>query len=128
MSELNNTNELKEEKIVQKEQRKRNNYRKRYQKNKNEVIKEEQKENIENVEVKNKKRNKTNETIANKKVKEEFKFKSSPVKIIPLGGLLEVGKNITVFEYENEMIVVDCGLAFPEEDMLGVDLVISIDV
>lgn len=54
----------------------------------------------------------------------QFKFKSSPLKIIPLGGLLEVGKNITVFEYENEMVIVDCGLAFPEEDMLGVDLVI----
>lgn len=54
----------------------------------------------------------------------DFRFKKSPLKIIPLGGLLEIGKNITVFEYENEMIVVDCGLAFPEDDMLGVDLVI----
>lgn len=54
----------------------------------------------------------------------KFAFKKSPLKIIPLGGLLEVGKNITVFEYENEMVVVDCGLAFPEDDMLGVDLVI----
>ena len=51
-------------------------------------------------------------------------FKSSKLKIIPLGGLHEIGKNITVFEYENEMIVVDCGLSFPEDDMLGVDLVI----
>ena len=46
------------------------------------------------------------------------------MKIIPLGGLHEVGKNITVFQYDNEMIVVDCGLSFPEDDMLGVDLVI----
>lgn len=53
-----------------------------------------------------------------------FQFKKSPLKIIPLGGLLEIGKNITVFEYENEIIIVDCGLAFPEDDMLGVDLVI----
>ncbi len=60
----------------------------------------------------------------NKKQDNAFTFKKSPLKIIPLGGLLEVGKNITVFEYENEMIVVDCGLAFPEDDMLGVDLVI----
>ncbi|MBQ2774260.1 MAG: ribonuclease J, partial [Clostridia bacterium] len=44
--------------------------------------------------------------------------------IIPLGGLHEIGKNITVIEYENDMIAVDCGLAFPDEDMLGVDLVI----
>ena len=51
-------------------------------------------------------------------------FKQSKLKIIPLGGLHEIGKNITVFEYENEMIVVDCGLSFPEDDMLGVDLVI----
>ena len=51
-------------------------------------------------------------------------FKKSKLKIIPLGGLHEIGKNITVFEYENEMIVVDCGLSFPEDDMLGIDLVI----
>ena len=54
---------------------------------------------------------------------EEF-FKQSPLKIIPLGGLLEIGKNMTVFEYENDIIIVDCGLAFPEDDMLGIDLVI----
>lgn len=51
-------------------------------------------------------------------------FKKSKLKIIPLGGLHEIGKNITVFEYENEIIVVDCGLSFPEDDMLGIDLVI----
>ena len=51
-------------------------------------------------------------------------FKKSNLKIIPLGGLHEIGKNITVFEYENEIIVVDCGLSFPEDDMLGIDLVI----
>ncbi len=56
--------------------------------------------------------------------KENTIFKKSKLKIIPLGGLHEIGKNITVFEYENEMIVVDCGLSFPEDDMLGVDLVI----
>lgn len=51
-------------------------------------------------------------------------FKKSNLKIIPLGGLHEIGKNITVFEYEDDIIVVDCGLSFPEDDMLGVDLVI----
>ncbi len=56
--------------------------------------------------------------------KENTIFKKSKLKIIPLGGLHEVGKNITVFEYEDEIIVVDCGLSFPEDDMLGVDLVI----
>ena len=48
----------------------------------------------------------------------------SPLKIIPLGGLEEIGKNCTVFEYENEIIVVDCGLAFPDDEMLGIDIVI----
>lgn len=54
----------------------------------------------------------------------DFKFKKSNLKIIALGGLDEIGKNITVFEYENEIILVDCGLEFPDDDMLGVDLVI----
>ena len=51
-------------------------------------------------------------------------FKKSNLKIIPLGGLLEIGKNITVIEYEDDIVIVDCGLGFPEDDMLGVDLVI----
>lgn len=46
------------------------------------------------------------------------------LKVIPLGGLQEIGKNMTVFEYDKEIIVVDCGLAFPEDEMLGIDLVI----
>ena len=54
----------------------------------------------------------------------DFSFKKSNLKIIALGGLDEIGKNITVFEYEDELILVDCGLEFPEDDMLGVDLVI----
>ena len=49
---------------------------------------------------------------------------SSSVKIIPLGGLDQIGMNITAFEYEDSIIVVDCGLSFPEDDMLGIDLVI----
>ena len=46
------------------------------------------------------------------------------LKIIPLGGLEQIGMNITAFEYEDSIIVVDCGLAFPEDDMFGIDLVI----
>jgi len=48
----------------------------------------------------------------------------SKVKVIPLGGLGEIGKNITAIEYDNEIIVIDCGLAFPDVEMYGVDLVI----
>ncbi|MEE1114805.1 MAG: ribonuclease J [Eubacterium sp.] len=50
--------------------------------------------------------------------------KESKLKIIPLGGLEEIGMNITAFEYEDSIVVVDCGLAFPDDDMLGIDLVI----
>ncbi len=49
---------------------------------------------------------------------------SSKLKIIPLGGLEQIGMNITAFEYEDSIVVVDCGLSFPEDDMLGIDLVI----
>ena len=48
----------------------------------------------------------------------------SKLKIIPLGGLEQIGMNITAFEYEDSIVVVDCGLSFPEDDMLGIDLVI----
>ncbi len=51
------------------------------------------------------------------------KLKRERLKIIPLGGLEEVGKNMTVFEYGDDMILLDCGIAFPEDEMLGVDLV-----
>jgi len=50
--------------------------------------------------------------------------KKRKLKVIPLGGLGEIGKNITVFEYGDDIFVVDCGIAFPEDDMLGIDLVI----
>ena len=60
----------------------------------------------------------------NKKESIKFEFKKENLKIIPLGGLEEIGKNITVFEYGNEIVLVDCGLEFPEDNMLGVDLVI----
>lgn len=51
--------------------------------------------------------------------------KKSKLRIIPLGGLDEIGKNMTAVEYGNEIVVVDCGMAFPDDDMLGVDLVIN---
>ncbi|MFR4350706.1 MAG: ribonuclease J [Roseburia sp.] len=52
------------------------------------------------------------------------KQKTAKLRIIPLGGLEQIGMNITAFEYEDSIIVVDCGLSFPEDDMYGIDLVI----
>lgn len=49
---------------------------------------------------------------------------NAKIKIIPLGGLEQIGMNMTLFEYEDNIIVVDCGLSFPDDDMLGIDLVI----
>ena len=57
----------------------------------------------------------------NKKLNVPF---GSKLKIIPLGGLNEIGKNMTVFEYGNDIVLIDCGVAFPDDEMLGVDLVI----
>ena len=52
------------------------------------------------------------------------KKEKAKLRIIPLGGISEIGKNMTVVEYGDEMLIIDCGLGFPDEDMLGVDLVI----
>ena len=77
------------------------------------------------------KRRITNKLARNNKYKEINKvakgtvlMREEKVKIIPLGGLGEIGKNITVFECDDEIIVVDCGIAFPDEEMYGVDLII----
>ncbi len=64
--------------------------------------------------------NKRNQVVLTQKEDAE----PSKLKIIPLGGLEQIGMNITAFEYEDSIVVVDCGLAFPADDMLGVDLVI----
>ena len=115
MEENKNNIETLEEKNNPSKAKKKTPYRKNYRKN-----------TLKNLETEKKEKN-TKKAKQPKQAKEnnnEFRFKKSPIKIIPLGGLLEIGKNITVFEYENEIIIVDCGLAFPEDDMLGVDLVI----
>ena len=57
-------------------------------------------------------------------MKRENEKKEAGLKIIPLGGLEEIGMNITAFEYGDSIIVIDCGLSFPDDDMLGIDLVI----
>lgn len=49
---------------------------------------------------------------------------SKPIKIIPLGGLGEIGKNITLYEYDGDMLLVDCGMSFPDEELPGIDIVI----
>lgn len=106
-----------EKKVGTNSQRRRKNYT---TKTKQETVKQTNTENIKQT------RSKTNTRKTKKGTakQEDFRFKPSNLKIIPLGGLHEIGKNITVFEYENDIIIVDCGLAFPEDDMLGVDLVI----
>lgn len=110
---------IQEKKEEIKKKRKTNNYHKR--------VKKENK--IEKTETKVTKNSESNKKVSKRKPrnkqKEDFKFKASPLKIIPLGGLLEIGKNITVFEYEDEIVIIDCGLSFPTEDMLGVDFVIA---
>jgi len=57
-------------------------------------------------------------------LKKNKKDSGKSLKVIPLGGLQEIGKNITVFEYMDDIIIVDCGITFPEQDMLGIDIVI----
>lgn len=57
-------------------------------------------------------------------MKQSKQQNTAKLKIIPLGGLEQIGMNITAFEYEDSIVVVDCGLSFPADDMLGVDLVI----
>ena len=49
---------------------------------------------------------------------------NNKLKLIPLGGLHEIGKNMTVLEYRDNIIIVDCGMTFPEDEMLGIDVVI----
>lgn len=91
---------------------------------------EQPKKTSEQYNVNSKKKNiqKTQNEIKNKNKKKSYGKKSNkiinPVKISFLGGLNEVGKNMTVYEYGESMIIVDCGLAFPESDQLGVDFVI----
>ena len=83
------------------------------------------KEKIEILNVESENDSKKNKLKSKAKVSNKFgTFAKSKLKVIPLGGMNEIGKNITAFEYENEIVVVDSGLAFPEDEMLGVDLVI----
>lgn len=66
----------------------------------------------------------SNSNWRNKQLNKKEETKNNKIKIIPLGGLDRIGMNITAFEYEDSIIVVDCGISFPDDDMLGIDLVI----
>lgn len=90
------------------------------------------KESKKYIKTKNEQKNKTqtrnkNQSRAKKPTNNNVKntkSQKSPVRIIPLGGLGEIGKNITLYEYEGDMILVDCGMSFPDEEMPGIDIVI----
>ncbi len=71
---------------------------------------------------KNTQTKKTNTKKQNSQTKNRTSKK--PIRIIPLGGLGEIGKNITLYEYDGDMFLVDCGMAFPDEEMPGIDIVI----
>lgn len=81
-------------------------------------------EDLKNEKEKKQRKPRTTRSAKKRDDSKDFAFKKEKLKIIPLGGLQEIGKNITVFEYGDDIVVVDCGLAFPEDDMLGIDLVI----
>ena len=104
---------------------KKSNEKERNNKVREDVRKKLNKKDSVNVEFSNidDKKSKSEKIVKDKKRKNSI-FSKSKLKVIPLGGMNEIGKNMTVIEYENDIIVVDCGLAFPEDEMLGVDLVI----
>lgn len=99
---------------------KKNINEKNIQKKRADNLKVDNKKNILDIKLNNNKAN--NKNFYNKY--NNKKSKVNHVKIIPLGGLEEIGKNMTLIEYENDIVIIDCGLAFPDDDMLGVDIVI----
>ena len=122
----NNEKFVKKENIKKEGGRTRRPYNRKKKEFNNEIKETKNENEKKNMEIKHEENKEVKPIKARRKRKKETDtiFKKSSLKIIPLGGLHEIGKNITVFEYENEIIVVDCGLSFPEDDMLGVDLVI----
>ena len=77
----------------------------------------------------NRKKQTTKSSYTDKKQPQKRTYRKNtpqkpPIKIIPLGGLGEIGKNITLYEYDGDMFLVDCGMSFPDEEMPGIDIVI----
>lgn len=136
MEKTENKNSLKTEKTVRRNYQKRKRVvkttqelRKEQDKSKERTLAEITQDLKNERKARNQKINNQNDKKINRKNNkkddsQEFRFKKDKLKIIPLGGLQEIGKNITVFEYGDDIVIVDCGLAFPEDDMLGIDLVI----
>ena len=124
MPRRNNKKDERQSNSNKKEVRKENGHSERKIRNENKLCEKEVK--IENKPNANEIKENISRRMESKKRNNtpKFEFKKDNLKIIPLGGLDEIGKNITVFEYGNEIVLVDCGLEFPEDDMLGVDLVI----
>ena len=119
-----NTNSIKKEKIYSDEESNFNILNKDVKQKINKMSNMAGKKEIEfsNINVNNKE--KKDNGYKKPEQKQKSVFGKSKLKVIPLGGLNEIGKNITVFEYEKDIIIVDGGLAFPDDEMLGVDLVI----
>lgn len=123
---VNNTKNL-SEKNVNKKTNKNNTIKKT---NKTSADKNNRKTAINNTRSRNINNNgKRNASLKNKTYKKKVlhsnqENSNSDIKIIPLGGLEQIGINITAVEYEDDIIVIDCGLGFPDDDMLGIDLVI----
>ena len=125
----NNKNANKYQNKNQKKQRKQHNpFNKSKKQGGGKMPNEQSVETVINQNTKNTQSKNTRKTEQSKKTNRYGKIKppvkNNPVKISFLGGLNEVGKNMTVYEYEKSMLIVDCGLAFPESDQLGVDFVI----
>jgi len=94
--------------------------KKKQDKNSSEAL---SKEAVEKLPAVSKRTSKTTREVKPRSLK-EMRNNAHGVKIIPLGGLEQIGMNITAIEYDNTIVVVDCGMAFPEDDMLGIDCVI----
>ncbi|MEE1026203.1 MAG: ribonuclease J, partial [Acutalibacteraceae bacterium] len=93
-------------------------------KNYSESVKQSNKNKNYSAKTSKKKYETSDNTAKNNRAKGGNRKKTKPIKIIPLGGLGEIGKNITLYEYDGDMFLVDCGMTFPDEETPGIDIVI----